>query len=192
MTKFLLIRHAATEWVGHGLAGRLPGIGLSESGRTELSSLVTRVEAHGPVDAVYSSPLERTRETAAALGQAVHIHDAFLEIDYGHWTGRMIADLEPDEEWRQYNHFRSTRRIPGGESMLEVQTRVVSAMEHLRALHPEQTVAIVTHADVIRIAIAHFLGMPLDHLLRLEIGTASVSIVAVSDWDPRLILLNER
>lgn len=192
MTRFLLIRHAATDWVGRGLAGRLPGIHLSDGGRAELASLASRFAAHGPVAAVYSSPLERTRETAAALSPTVEIRDAFIELDYGHWTGRTVADLESEEEWRQYNYFRSTRRIPGGESMLDVQSRVIGELERLRAQHREQTVAIVSHADVIRAAIVHYLGMSLDHLLRLEIGTASLSIVEVQDWGARLLALNER
>ena len=192
MTRFLLIRHAATDWVGRGLAGRLPGIHLSDSGRGELASLAARFATRAPVAAVYSSPLERTRETAAALSPAVEIRDAFIELDYGHWTGRTVAELEPEEEWRQYNHFRSTRRIPGGESMLDVQARAIGELERLRAQHRDQTIAVVSHADVIRAALVHYLGMSLDHLLRLEIGTASLSVVEVQEWGARLLVLNER
>ena len=133
------------------------------------------------LDAIYCSPLDRTRETAAPLtahrAVPVQISDALLEIDYGDWTGRRIEELGGDEQWTQWNRYRSGTRVPNGESMTEIQIRIVAEMQRLSDLHPGQNVALVSHGDVIKAAVAHFLGVPLDLFQRIEISPASVSIV---------------
>ncbi len=145
--------------------------------------------------AVYSSPLERALETAEPIarnaGVASQTSEAFGEIQFGEWTGHTFEELAPLPEWKLFNTQRSTARIPGGELMLEVQTRVLSELERLQKKHPEQTIAIVSHCDVIRAAIAHYAGIHLDMILRLEISPASVSVVEVNEYGPRIVSLND-
>jgi probable phosphoglycerate mutase len=141
-----------------------------------------------------SSPLERARETAEPLASAlslpVQTDDSFLEVLFGEWEGKPIAELELDPRWRLYNTFRSGTRAPGGELASEMQSRFVAGIERLRTAHPDETIVIVSHADPIRTALAYYLGMPLDFVQRLEIRPASVSEVEVNEWGPRVLALN--
>jgi probable phosphomutase (TIGR03848 family) len=194
MTTYLLIRHALCDPIGQAIAGRSPGVSLNPAGRQQAEALASRL-AELPIVAVYSSPLERAVETARPIaerkGVPVEPLQGFNEIDFGEWTGRTLVELDPLPEWQSFNSYRSGSRIPGGETMLEVLTRTLREFERLQLLHPEGSlVVIVSHADVLRLAIAHFLGMPLDLLLRLELGPASVSIVELQSYGPRLLLLN--
>jgi probable phosphoglycerate mutase len=195
-TTFLLIRHGLCDHVGKRLAGRASGVHLSPEGREQAQLLAQRLtegpraEPRAPT-AIYSSPLERARETAEPLAQALGLpvvtRNAFIEIDYGEWTGREIQDLDPEPRWRKYNHFRSGHRIPGGEMTIEIQARVASELMRLRTDHPGQTVAIFSHGDIIRAALTYALGMPIDHFLRLEVAPASVSTLRVGEWGPVLL-----
>lgn len=195
MTTFLLVRHATTDPVGRWLAGRAPGVHLNLEGRAQARWLAERL-AGSPVAAVYSSPLERARETAAALaeraGLPVATCDALTEIDVGEWTGCTFATLASDDRWHRFNTFRSGTRPPGGETMQEVQTRAVTALlalaEHYGA---GVVVAVVSHADVIKGVVAHVAGIPLDLAHRLEIATASVSVVTITPDGARLVRLND-
>jgi broad specificity phosphatase PhoE len=108
----------------------------------------------------------------------------------GEWEGQLIADLDRREDWRRFNTFRSGTRPPSGELMIETQTRMVRALDCFRSRHPEHTVAVVSHGDPLRAAVAHFMGIPLDMILRFEIATASLSIVQVGDWGPRVVCVN--
>jgi probable phosphoglycerate mutase len=193
-TTFYLIRHAAHGLLGRTLVGRMDGVSLSEEGRRQSERLADRLQSAGLV-ALYSSPLTRARETAASIAArtrlAVEIAPAANEFDFGAWTGKSFEDLEHDPLWRRFNVFRSTVAAPGGESMLDVQQRVVGLIRDLRAKHGEAAVAIVAHGDVVRAAILHFLGVPLDLFRRIEIAPASISIVEIDDWGARLTLLNE-
>lgn len=145
--------------------------------------------------AVYSSPLERALETAEPIahnaGVPVQASSAFGEIQFGEWTGRTLEELAPLPDWQRFNTYRSTTRIPGGELMLEVQARVLSELQGLQTKHPDQTIAVVSHGDAIRAAIAHYAGIHLDLMSRFEIGTASVSVVEVNEYGPRITLLND-
>ncbi len=189
MTTFLLIRHALHGFVGKGLAGRLPAVHLTDEGRVQARELAETVLSL-PVDAIYASPLERTMETAepigAALGLPIRPAPEALEFDFGDWQGRSFEDLGKEERWRRFNVFRSGTRAPGGETMQDVQVRVVAWMLRLREQHPDQCIAIVSHADTIRAALLHFLGMPLDHFLRIEIKPASITVLSVDDDQPTL------
>ena len=193
MTTFALVRHAPHDLVGHALVGRAPGVSLSPDGRRQAEAVAERLEP-GSIQALYSSPLERARATAAAiagrLGLEVQIADELNEIDYGAWTNRAVADLHDLAVWRLFTVFGSGSRVPGGESLIEVQGRMLRLLERLCAAHPEQTVALVSHGDVIRATLAHYLGVPLDLFQRLEISPASVSLLRVGRYGPEVLLIN--
>src|SRR5918992_6339647 len=181
MTRLVFIRHAATDCFSSRLAGRDANVHLSAAGRVEGRRLAHSLKRQG-IGKIYSSPQPRARETAQFLGEllgdSVEILPELDEIDYGEWTGRTFEELRGIAQWREFNSARSCTRIPNGEPMVEVQARVLALLERLCQRHPAMTVALVSHADIIRAALAHCLGMPLDLLLRLEISPASISIVA--------------
>lgn len=194
MTRFLLLRHATTDAVGQRLSGRLPGVPLNEAGRAQAQQLAGRL-GRVPISAIYSSPLARAVQTAEPLAQARAlspiIREDFLEIDFGTWTNRSFAELEKEPLFQRFNSFRSGTRIPGGELMLEAQTRMIAGLTALGAQHPGETVAVVSHADVIKAAVAYYTGTHLDMFQRLEISPASVSIIEVYAETARLLLLND-
>jgi probable phosphomutase (TIGR03848 family) len=195
VTTFLLIRHAMFDAVGKVLAGRRPGCHLNDAGRSqvvELCDLVTQWN----VGRVYSSPLERAWETAGPLAERFGlmpvVAEELSELDFGTWTGRTFQELASDPQWALFNSYRSGTRVPGGELMLETQARIVGFMLRLRDEHPGETVALVSHGDVIRAALAFHLGMPLDLFGRIEISPASVSVVRLHDTGPEVLGLNAR
>ncbi len=194
MTSFLLIRHAANDTIGKRMAGRMPGVHLNAEGLAQAERLAQRLSKTS-ASAIYSSPLERARETAAPvadrLGIPVHVCAEIAEIDYGEWTGLELRELAELDRWRQYNFFRSGTRIPQGELMLEAQLRTIVTMERLRRVHPGETIALVTHGDIIKAALAHYAGIPLDLFQRIEINCASVSVIVVEDWDARILRVND-
>ena len=193
MTTFLLIRHGAHLLGGETIAGRMPGVRLSPLGEAQAAGLVGRVGG-APIRAVYSSPVERCVQTArplaAHLGVDVAVAEGLTEIDFGAWTGRTLEELRPLAGWKRWNAFRSGARPPGGESMAEVQGRVVREMERLSGEHPDECVALFSHGDVIRAAVAYFLGAPLDLFQRIEISLASVSVVRIGEFGPSVLGVN--
>lgn len=194
MTTFLLIRHGNNDWVGKALAGWTPGVHLNGEGKEQALRLAERLSGVC-LHAIYSSPLERARETAAPLaarlGLEVRICKDFGEIHTGDWTGRQIADLDRETLWQRFNAFRGGTRMPGGEHMIEIQARMVAGLERLRDEHPDQTVAVVSHGDPIRAVLAHYAGIPLDLCLRLDVDPASVSVIKVAEWGPRIVRVND-
>jgi probable phosphomutase (TIGR03848 family) len=194
MTTFLLIRHGMTDAVGKTITGRLPGVHLNKTGQRQADDLPSRLK-RWKIDAIYSSPLERALETAAPaarkLGLKVMMSEALSEVDFGEWSGRSLAELDQLPEWRLYNTFRSGTRAPGGELATEVQTRMVEQLTRYSRQHPDQIVGVFSHADAIRLALVHFLGMPIDLMHRIEIRPASISIVRLAEWGPQVLLLNE-
>jgi probable phosphoglycerate mutase len=193
VTTFLLVRHGSTDWVGKALAGRIPGVGLDAAGRIQAQEVAKRL-AERAIAAVWSSPLQRAVETAAPLaerlGVPVQTCEAFTEIDFGEWQGKAIADLQPDPHWQRFNTQRGSTVAPGGELMLQVQARVANQFERLRQQHRDETVAVFSHADVIKAALMLYLAMPLDCHGRLEISPASISVLEVADWGPRIVAVN--
>lgn len=188
----LLIRHAAHADLNVRLSGRRPGVGLTGEGEGQAGALGRRLTRRG-ITRVECSPLDRTRATAAAIATACTLPlpvpvNALNEIDMGDWTGRTFDSFGDDPVWRAWNERRGTARTPGGESMAEAQARIVG---HLRTVADGEVVAMVSHSDMIRAAVAWVLGLPLDHLLRFDIDPASVTGVAVGDWGARLLWLNE-
>ena len=193
MTLLLLIRHASTDWVGRGLAGRRPGVGLRDTGREEATALADRLSSLELV-ALYASPLERTMVTAEAIAAArpvvVEPLPGVLEVDFGLWTGQQLDALRQDPLWPVVQSSPSRLRFPGGESPLEVQARSVAAIETVLSRHPQGTVAVVAHADVIKILLATYAGAPLDAFQRFDVAPASVSAVQFQDGQPCLCLVN--
>jgi broad specificity phosphatase PhoE len=189
VTKFLLIRHAENDFVGQTLVGRRPGIHLNSAGRDQSVRLAKTLAPLG-VAAIFSSPLERAIETATPLAESLKLkiqtRDSFNEIDFGDWTGRTFAELSQQEHWKQWNSYRIGNRAPGGETMLEVQTRFVTELERLRRDFSNQCLAIFSHGDPLRSVLLHYLGMPLDFYHRLQIATASSSILSLGDWAAEL------
>lgn len=193
MTTFLLIRHGETDAVGKSLMGWAQGWHLNHTGRRQVERLAQRL-APLPLLAIYTSPLERALETAEAIARPHELDPTPLEdlgeVHLGAWEGRPIAELDPEDHWRRYNAFRSGVRIPGGELMIEVQQRMVRSLTALAERHRDQLVAIVSHGDPLRCTVAWFLGIPVDFLLRFEISPASVSVLEMGDWAPRVMSIN--
>lgn len=180
-TVVLLVRHGLTPTTGRVLPGRAPGLHLSDQGRAQSESLVERLAGVRP-DALYTSPLERTRETAAPLaaasGLVATVEDGLVECDFGEWTGRELTELARLKSWRTVQQAPSTFRFPGGESFVELQARMVGTLDRLRSAHPGGTVVCFSHADPIKVALAHALGTPLDLFQRIAVDPASVSVLA--------------
>jgi broad specificity phosphatase PhoE len=193
MTTFFLIRHASCNGLGRTLWGRTPGVCLNDKGKLQAERLANRFSGI-TLRAIYSSPLERAVETAETIARTMNLevikNPAFEEIDFGDWTGKSFEALSSDEYWRRFNTQRSATRIPGGESFLEVQDRIVRELETLASQYGSTTVAIVSHADVIKAAVGRFSSTPIDLLHRIEISPCSVSVVALDGDRARLLTIN--
>jgi probable phosphoglycerate mutase len=193
LTLFLL-RHAPHDRVGDLLCGRMPGIALGETGLWQAARLARRFPP-GTLDALYSSPVQRCRETAAAVGAACGLEPATVpeaeEVDFGDWTGASFAALNSDPAWQRWNRDRDTAAAPGGEAMATVQARVLALLGQLRARHPEGRVAVVTHAEIVRTAVLQVLGLPMQAWERLEVSPASVSILELWPGGGRVLGLND-
>jgi broad specificity phosphatase PhoE len=195
VTYFYLIRHAANDLMGHTIAGWTPGVHLNAEGEKQALRLAEHLRDSG-IQHLFTSPLERTRETAAPiakmLGLEARVAKEIGEIRFGKWTGRRFDELAPEPEWQQWNAFRSGARPPDGESYLEVQARCVGLVQRLAGEVPGSSIALVSHGDPIRSVLLFYLGMPLDFVHRLEIGPASVSILALGDTGAQLMSLNRQ
>lgn len=196
MTTVLLIRHAVNDFVKTGkLAGWLPGVHLNDDGIAQANALGTRL-AELPLKAIYSSPLERAVETAQAV-QAHHPHLNIVEllgvkeINFGEWQGLSLSDLRKRKLWDVVQHYPSRAVFPQGESFAEAQFRAVQAIEGLVKQHPAQLVAVFSHSDVIKLIVAHYLGMHLDTFQRIEISTASISTVQLGHASPYVMGVND-
>ena len=193
-THLVLVRHAVTAQTGPLLSGRTPGIDLSDEGRAQAEALGLRM-ADLPVDVVYASPIERTTQTAEAIARhhdlSVRRLDGVLEADYGEWTGGKIADLAKTDLWKLVQRTPSRVTFPGGEAMATMQTRMVGALEAVVADHPGQLVVVVSHADPIKAAIAHFTGVHLDLFQRIVVSPASVTAFAFGHHGVVMIKCND-
>jgi probable phosphoglycerate mutase len=193
-TLLFLARHAVTAETGSMLSGRKPGIDLSERGREQAAALGERLAAL-PIAAVYASPIERTMQTAAPVaerhGLQVRALPGVLEADYGGWTGGKLGDLAKEELWRTVQRAPSRARFPDGESLAEMQVRMVAALEAVVADHPGVMVVVVSHADPIKSAIAHYTGMHLDHFQRIVVSPASVTVLSLSAHGAAMVKCND-
>jgi probable phosphomutase (TIGR03848 family) len=191
--KLLLIRHGLTDWVGKRLPGRTLGIHLNEAGCAQAKSLAQRL-ACLPLTAIYASPLERALETARPLATAhgldIRVSDGLSEVDCGEWAGRDLDDLRKEALLQVIQTHPAGARFPGGESLREARDRMVAALEGIRDVHQGQVVAVVSHADPIRLAAAHFVGVPLDLYHRLLVSPASLTALDLAALGPRLLCMN--
>jgi len=195
MTTLLLIRHGANDWVHGRLAGRIPGIHLNEEGRQQAAAVAGRL-AEVPLAAVYASPLDRTMETATYVVANRELTivpvDDLREVDYGEWQGAELKVLYEHALWPGVQHYPSGTRFPGGETLGEAQMRMVKALDAIRQRHTEhEVIAVVSHADLIKLACAYYVGMHLDLFQRLEIATCSVTSFRFTKAGPRLLGLND-
>lgn len=182
MARLVLIRHAPTAETGRRLTGRIRGVPLDDGGRT--AAQVTS-EWLAPVRfrAVYASPLERTWETAEIVARPHRLapvaHDGLLEVDYGDWSGRTLGSLYKLKAWRSVVMTPSRVTFPGGETLLAAQRRAVAACEELAGRHRDDTIALVSHSDIIRLVVSHYLGQPLDLFHRIAVAPASVTTLVL-------------
>jgi probable phosphoglycerate mutase len=194
MTNVFLIRHGHNDWADKKLAGWTPDVHLNETGKQQAEALVERL-APVKFDALYSSPLERTLETAAPLARARGLKVIRLsdigEVRYGDWQGKPLSQLSKKKEWAIVQHSPSMMRFPNGESLREMQARAVNGIERAAAAHPKGTIALFSHGDVIKAVVAHLIGMPLDMFQRLMIAPASVTVLGLSRFGARLLRLND-
>jgi probable phosphomutase (TIGR03848 family) len=194
-TTILFVRHGTTATTGSVLPGRAPGLHLSERGIEQATALGERLKELGrkPI-ALYVSPLERARETAAPIAKALRLRPVvdkgLLECDFGLWTGKRLATLAKRPEWRAVQHAPSTFRFPDGESFSEMQLRMWEAVTKIVKRHRNRTVIVVSHADPIKAAVTYAQGVPLDLFQRTVISPCSLSAVAFTGGTPIVLCVN--
>jgi probable phosphomutase (TIGR03848 family) len=196
MTTILLVRHAVNDYVKTGkLAGRLPNIHLNDEGKAQAEALGARL-ADSPIKHIYASPLDRTMETAAAI-QVHHSHlsvqtnELIGEVKYGDWEGMSIALLRMRKLWSVIQEYPSRAVFPNGEALRDAQTRAVNEIERLVQAHPNEMVVVVSHADIIKMVLAHYLGMHLDNFQRLVVSPASISTITLGHSRPYVGVIND-
>jgi probable phosphoglycerate mutase len=194
MPTLLLIRHGENDYLKKNrLPGHLPGIHLNERGHEQAAELA-RTLGQLPIKAIYASPLERALETAEPLAQTlglgIQIRPPLTDIDVGDWAGRSWKALGRTKHWKVIQHTPSQFQFPGGETFLQVQQRVVNALDAIAVAYKKEMVAVVFHADPIKLAVAHYLGLPLDNFQRLTIHTGSVTVLKIDALAARLLAIN--
>ncbi len=193
-TRVLFVRHGKTPTTGAVLPGRAPGLHLAEEGVAQAEAAADRLRALRKVDAVYASPMERTRETAKPIGKAlgvrVKVDKGLLEADFGEWTGEELSRLRKLREWKAVQSHPSGFRFPGGESFAEMQGRIVGATRRLCAAHPGGTIVLVSHADPIKAALNEALGSHLDTFQRIVVSPCSISAVVYGDTGTVVLATN--
>lgn len=193
-TRLLLVRHAVTEETGKTLSGQTRGIDLSEEGKAQAKALGERLTTL-PVAAVYASPLERTRQTADPIADAhgleVRELPDVIDYDVGEWTGKPLSELAKGDLWRVIQAAPSRVVFPGGEALAGMQARVVAGLDRVVAEHAGRLVVVSTHADVVKAAVAHYIGLHFDLFQRLVVAPASVTALAFSGPFASLVLFND-
>jgi broad specificity phosphatase PhoE len=195
MPIFLLIRHGENDFLKQGrLPGTLPGIHLNPHGRQQAALLAESLQK-APIRAIYSSPLERAVETAEplakALGLPIQLRPALMDAAVGQWQGLYLKELRKRPEWKQVQQLPSEFRFPGGESIPEIQARLVAEIEQIRRLHkPRQLLALFFHSDPIKLVLAHYLGLPIDNFQKFGLAAGSVSILLLGKSGGMLAGLN--
>ncbi|RME42799.1 MAG: MSMEG_4193 family putative phosphomutase [Caldilineae bacterium] len=195
-TTLLLVRHGENDWVGKNrLAGWTAGVHLNKTGRKQAQATGRWLAKYGPrVDAIYASPLERTRETADLIARRLNLPvqpcEAIGEVEYGDWTGKRIKKLAKHPHWGVVQFYPSNAHFPAGESLYHMQTRAVHQVNELVARHKGQTILLVSHADVIKSVVAHYLGLHLDLFQRIVISPASITTIVFTFMRPLVQTVN--
>ena len=195
MPTILLIRHGENDYVAKGrLAGRLPGVHLNDNGKKQAVALADAL-AEAPVKAVYSSPLERCMETAGPLAEKLNLsitpRKGLLEIDFGDWQNKTLKQLRRRKLWKVVQINPSRMHFPGGESFADAQMRIVNDLETLSKEHsPKDLIVCFSHSDLIRLAVAYYIGTPLDLFQRISVAPASVSTLHIGEFGSRVINVN--
>lgn len=197
MTYILLVRHGQNEWVKKKrLAGWIPNVHLNDEGKKQANNVAERL-AHLPVKALYSSPVTRCMETAEYVGRALKLEvqelEAVGEVRYGQWEGAEIETLSEEKSWYAVQHFPSRFRFPQGEALRDVQARAVAALEELSGKYEkDDMLVVVSHADLIKLLLAHYLGVHIDLFQRIIVSPASVSILALMEnYMVRVVRVND-
>jgi probable phosphomutase (TIGR03848 family) len=194
VTTLLLVRHGTNDWVHGRLAGWTPGVHLNEEGRRQAEALSARI-GDLPLAAIYSSPLERCVETAQAIAGPrqlqLRLIEGLGEVRYGEWQGAELKELYKHELWPGVQHYPSGTRFPNGETLGEVQARAITTLDALRAQHPNEIIIAVSHADLIRLVLAYYIGIHIDLFQRLAINPCSLSALTFERMGPRLVAYNE-
>lgn len=197
MPLLLLIRHGENDYVKTGkMAGRLPGVHLNQRGQAQAAALGEALKT-APLAAIYASPLERAQETAAPIASAhgleIQTRPALLDTHVGDWEGQELKKLFKLPEWKLVQNQPARFTFPNGESFFELQFRLVKEIEAIASAHqPQAVVAVVFHADPVKLVTAYFLGLPLDHFQRLACDTGSVTALALRPQGAQLLFLNRR
>lgn len=195
MPTLFLIRHGENDYLKKNiLPGRIPGVHLNDEGRKQAGALAAALKDL-PIAAIYSSPLERAVETASPLAQAkgleIQVEPGLSDTDVGEWEGRSWKALERSKAWKVIQQTPSQFRFPGGESFAENQERAVAALDRIVASHREkEMIAVFFHSDPIKLALAHYIGLPLDRFQSLKVDTGSVSVLMLGRSNARLAALN--
>jgi probable phosphoglycerate mutase len=194
-TTILLVRHGENEWTEkHKLAGRVEGVHLNEYGRQQAEAL-GQCLAKTELSAIYASPLERTMETATAIAKHHKLdiiqRPGIIEVDYGEWTGQAIKKLAKEKSWPIIQFYPTGANFPAGETMYHMQSRMVQEINQLAADHRGQTIALIGHADLIKAAVAHYLGVHFDLFQRIVISTASITAISFTEFGPRVLKVND-
>ncbi len=193
-TVVLFVRHGQTPTTGASLPGRAPNLHLAESGIAQAQQAAERIAKLGSVAAVYASPMERTRETAAPIAKArklrVRQSKGLIECDFGDWTGKPLANLRKLDEWKTVQRYPSGFRFPRGESFAEMQARALDATHNLVAAHPGETIVAVSHADIIKSIVAAAAGTHLDLFQRIVISTCSITAILYTPEGPIVLTVN--
>lgn len=196
MATIILVRHGENDWVKKNrLAGWIEGVHLNENGRNQAKAAAERL-SQLPVKALYSSPVERCMETAAYIAQSQNLKIKELpemgEVRYGDWEGKKIKKLSKEKLWFVVQHFPSRMRFPNGEAMREVQFRAIQSLEKLANNHKDEMIVVVSHADVIKLVLAHYLGVHIDLFQRIGLSPASVSVIALpANGMVRVVRIND-
>ncbi|MPZ91725.1 MAG: MSMEG_4193 family putative phosphomutase [Actinobacteria bacterium] len=193
MTIFYLVRHGVTSHTGHRLSGRMPDIHLSDAGRSEAEVAASSL-AKVRLKSIYSSPMDRCIETARIIadkhGLPARTRRDLAEVEYGSWTNRSLKAVARTKLWSSVQKWPAGTRFPEGESFVEIQSRGVAVLEDLRIRHPKDRICVVSHGDVIRLVMAHYMGIHLDLFQRILVTPSSISVLSVTDSGPLVLTLN--
>jgi broad specificity phosphatase PhoE len=193
VTTFYLVRHGTNDLIGKAIAGRSPNVHLNAAGQEQAKRLAERLKGEG-IQRIVCSPMDRCRETAAALSERikvpVELSGALIEINFGDFNGRSLKELESLPDWKKWNSNRTLLQLPNGENIGQVQARMVQEILKVGRESNGQKIAVFSHGDPLRSLICYFLGISLDIMSRVEINPGSLSIVTVLDNDVRINLLN--